>query len=126
MKKVTTFLFILFAALAGNAFSQTAPAADFFAGKWEISLTETPAGDVKFRTDLVRKDGKLTGELSDVADASKPARLINSVEETADQIIIYFTSSQGDELPLQLAKVDNDNLKGRLMDSFEATAKRMK
>jgi hypothetical protein len=126
MKKASILLFVLFLGITLNGFSQTTPPKDLFAGKWEILLTGTPNGDVKFLTNLIRKDGKLTGELADATDATKPKRPITKVEENGDKLAIYFESSQGGEISINLAKVDNDNLKGSLMDSFEATARRIK
>jgi len=126
MKKTIVILAILFLGIAFQGFSQTTAPKDFFAGKWEIHLSGTPAGDVKWVTDLVRKDGKLTGELADATDAAKPKRAINRIDETADEMVIFFTSSQGDEIPLALGRVDNDNLDGTLMDSFGAKARRLK
>ena len=118
--------FVLFLGLALNGFSQSAAPKDFFAGKWEILLTGTPNGDVKFLTQLTRKEGKLTGELVNPNDASTGTRAITKVEESADKMAIYFMSSQGEEISISLAKVDNDNLKGSLMGMFEAKDKRMK
>jgi hypothetical protein len=125
MKKAGIILALLFLGIVFQGFSQTTPK-DFFAGRWEISLSGTPAGDIKCATNLVRNDGKLTGELTDAADATKPKRTINKIDETADEIVIFFTSSQGDEIPLALSRADNDNLQGTLMDSFPAKAKRLK
>ena len=125
MKKVSVLLFALFLSITFHGLSQTAPK-DFFAGKWEIALTGTPNGDVKFLTNLIRKEGKLTGELVNATDATQPKRPITKVEENGDKLAIYFESSQGGEIAINLAKVDNDNLKGTLMDSFEANAKRVK
>lgn len=124
MKKVSLILLVLVLGLAYNGFAQTAGPTDFFAGKWEISIVGSPRGDVKFLTDLVRKDGKLTGDLTDAADATVK-RHITKIEETADKLVIYFESSQAGEISVELAKVDADNLKGALM-SFDATAKRVK
>ncbi len=124
MKKASLILFVLFLGIAFNGFSQTAAPTDFYAGKWEISIVGSPRGDVKFLTDLVRKEGKLTGELTDSADATVK-RPITKIEETAEKLVIYFESSQAGEISVELAKVDNDNLKGALM-SFDATAKRVK
>jgi hypothetical protein len=126
MKKASIILFILFLGIALNGFSQAAPPKDLFAGKWEILLTGTPNGDVKFLTNLTRKDGKLTGELVNPDDAANGTRAITKVEESGDKMAIYFMSSQGEEISINLAKVDNDNLKGSLMDSFEAKARRIK
>lgn len=125
MKKISILLFVLFLGISLNGFSQTAPK-DFYAGKWEISLTGTPNGDVKLLTNLIRKDGKLVGELVNATDATQPKRPIMKVEENGDKLIIYFTSSSGDEASIDLTKVDNDNLKGNLMGMFEAKATRLK
>jgi hypothetical protein len=125
MKKVPFFLIIFCLGMSFQSFSQTATSADFFAGKWEISATGTPYGDVKFVTDLVRKDGKLTGELANATDSSQPKRPITKVEEKGTSLVLYFESSQGGEVPIDLKKMDDDNLKGTLY-TFDATAKRIK
>lgn len=121
MQKVSTILIVLFLGITLKSFSQTTTTTDFFAGKWEISILGSPRGDVKFNTNLVRKDGKLTGEMVSTADT----RLITKVEETATKLSIYFESSQGGEISIDLAKVDDNNLKGSLM-SYDVTAKRIK
>ncbi|TAE23423.1 MAG: hypothetical protein EAZ91_22445 [Cytophagales bacterium] len=122
MKKTTLLLFVLLVGLTVTSYAQ-APA-DFFAGKWEIAVVGTPRGDVTFLTNLVRKDGKLTGELVTSVDANDK-RAITRIEEAPNKITIYFESSQGGEISIELTKVDDDNLKGSLM-SFDATAKRGK
>ncbi|MFN8355111.1 MAG: hypothetical protein U0Y10_11725 [Spirosomataceae bacterium] len=125
MKKASIILFVLFFGIALQGFSQSTAPVDFYAGKWEISVIGSPRGDIKFVTNLVRKDGKLTGELSNPSDASEAKRPITKVEESDKKLVIYFESSQGGEISIDLDKVDNDELKGSLM-SFDATAKRMK
>lgn len=128
MKKVSIILIALFFGIAIKGFSQTttpAPAADFFAGKWEISIFGTPQGDVKLVTELVRKDGKLTGELKDATDSSKPAIPITLIEEKDGGLELSFSAS-GYDLTLPLKKEDDDNLKGQLMNMFDAKAKRVK
>ncbi|MPR34793.1 hypothetical protein [Salmonirosea aquatica] len=125
MKKVSILFFVLFAGVALRGISQTTTPADFFAGKWEILVSGTPNGDVTLVTDLVRKEGKLTGELSSPTDPNVKFP-ITKVEESADKLSIYFDSSQAGEIAINLTKVDDDNLKGVLMDSFETKAKRVK
>lgn len=124
MKKVTTFLFVLFFGMAFNSMAQSAPK-DFFAGKWEILVMGTPSGDSKMITELVRKDGKLTGELKNPTDTTKPAIPITSVQEGNGEIEIAFTSS-GYDITLSFKKVDDDNLEGQMMGMFDAKAKRIK
>ncbi len=125
MKKVSLFLFVFLLGISLQGFSQTAPPTDFFAGKWEIAVAGTPIGDIKFLTNLVRKDSKLTGELVRADDATAEKRPITKIEETDDQLKIYFESQQGGEISIDLKKVDDNNLKGKLID-FEAAAKRIK
>jgi hypothetical protein len=124
MKKATIVLFALFFAMAINGNAQNAPK-DFFAGKWEITVIGTPNGDSKLIANLVRKEGKLTGELKDASDATKPAIDITNIVESADKIDIEFSTS-GYDVSLSLEKIDDDNLKGQLMGMFDAKAIRIK
>ena len=127
MKKTGILFFVLFLGIALNGFSQdtTATSTDFFVGKWAISIAGTPNGDVKLLTDLVRKDGKLTGELTDAVDATKPKIAIDKIEENGDKLVIHFDAPQAAGLALNLAKVDADTLKGEVYN-FDAVAKRVK
>lgn len=126
MKKASILFIALFFGITLNGFSQTAAApADFFVGKWEITILGTPNGDAKMTTELIRKDGKLTGELKDPSDPTKPANPITGIEEKDGRIEIAFSAS-GYDITLPLTKVDDDNLKGQLMGMFDAKAKRVK
>lgn len=125
MKKVSLLLFVFLLGVCVRGFSQTTASPDFFAGKWEITVTGTPGGDAKFVTDLVRKDGKLTGELKDPAGA-RPNTPITKIDEDKEKIVIYFNTEQAGEIGISLAKVDDDHLKGQLMDMFDAAALRVK
>ncbi|QHW01591.1 hypothetical protein GJR95_36800 [Spirosoma endbachense] len=111
--------------MAHAGFSQLATPPNYFAGNWEISVVGSPVGDVKFTTDLVRKAGKLTGALTNTTDPSQAKRPLMRVEEKGDKLMMYFDSSQGGEVPIELTKVNDDNLTGTL-STFDATAKRVK
>ncbi|MEA5460939.1 hypothetical protein VB796_17900 [Arcicella sp. LKC2W] len=128
MKKASVILIALFFGIVMNGFSQTsspAPKADFFVGKWEITIFGTPNGDSKMATTLVRKEGKLTGELKDMTDSTKAAIPITAIEEKDGEIEISFSAS-GYDVSLPLKKEDDDNLKGQMMGMFDAKAKRVK
>lgn len=125
MKKVSVILFVLFFGIAMNGFSQTTTPTDFFAGKWQITILGSPRGDIKFLTNLVRKDGKLTGELANAEDANAEKRPIIRVEESATQMKIFFESGQGGEVSIDLEKVNDSNLKGSVA-GYDATAFRIK
>ena len=124
MKKVSLFLFVFLLSVCVRSFSQTTTPPDFFAGKWEITIIGTPNGDSKLTADLVRKDGKLTGQLINAADSTAKIP-ITSIDEKGDNLAMAFTA-QGYDVTIDLTKVDDDNLKGTLMNSFEAKAKRLK
>jgi hypothetical protein len=126
MKKLIAIFSILFLGIIINSYSQTTkPTTDFFAGKWEITVFGTPNGDAKFTTELVRKDGKLTGELKDATGQLKEAILLTNVEDSAEEMTLYFTA-QGYDVNVTLKKENEDNLKGQLMGMFESKAVRIK
>jgi hypothetical protein len=125
MKKTVVFLLAFVVGIALQGFSQTdKPATDFFAGKWEILVVGTPNGDAKFATEITRKDGKLVGELK-VANGDAKETIPATVEEAEGKITIYFTT-QGYDVNIDLSKVDDNNLKGSLMNMFDAKAVRVK
>ena len=125
MKKTSIFLIIFFFGIIINGFSQTSTTSDFFAGKWEITILGSPMGDIKFSTNLVRKEGKLTGELTRTDDSDAPKRPITKIEESATEIKIFFESQQGGDVSIDLTKVDENNLKGKVA-GYDATALRIK
>ena len=120
--KIVSVVFFLLLGSGITYFSQTS---DFYAGKWEVTVLNSPKGDVTFLTELIRKEGKMTGELIEKGASAGSSRKILRVEESPEKLVVYFESSQGGETILNLAKVDQDNLKGTMHD-FEATAKRLK
>lgn len=124
MKKVSTILVLVLLTIAFNGTAQTTAPADFFAGKWEITVSGTPNGESKLVAELVRKDGKLTGHLVNAADP-KSEKIPATITEDGNRLAMGFVA-QGYDVTIDLTKVDDDNLKGTLMDQFEAKAKRLK
>ena len=47
-------------------------------------------------------------------------------EEPGKKITIYFDTAQAGEIGIELAKVDDEHLKGQLMSMFDSTAVRVK
>jgi hypothetical protein len=137
MKKVSFVLFVLFFSVLTNGFAQTGtatptpavaketPAVDFYAGKWEVVFLGTPQGDAKLIATFTRKDGKLEGELKDPTNDKSEAIPVTSVDESASKLTFGFTA-QGYDLTVELEKVDDDNLKGMMMNMFETKAVRVK
>lgn len=125
MNKSIIILLTLFFGITLNGFSQSTTPKDFFVGKWEFTVMGTPNGDAKFSTNLIRKDGKLTGELSDPTNPTKEKIAITKIEDSADKITIYFTSS-GYDVNLEMSKTDENTLKGSMMGMFDAKGIRLK
>ncbi|WP_026631807.1 hypothetical protein [Dyadobacter alkalitolerans] len=126
MKRTCMAFVFLFLGFAINGFSQTATTNDFFLGKWEVLVVGTPDGDSKLVTELTREDGKLTGELKDPTGKNPNALPISNIMEEGNKMTIFF-EAQGTEVSLDLAKVDDDHLKGSVMNGmFDATAVRIK
>lgn len=94
---------------------------DYFAGKWNVIVTGTPGGDGKMVVTLVRVDGKLTGTLLN-SGQTEPTKFAK-VEEKGNTVTLYFTSS-GYDVYLQLEKKDDNNVKGSMMNMFDATGTR--
>ncbi|MDI9877815.1 hypothetical protein [Flectobacillus longus] len=125
MKKVSIILFVFLFGIVMKGFSQSTKPTDFWAGKWEFTVMGTPEGDSKFTTDLIRKEGKLTGDLSSPTMPSGEKIAITKIEESAEKIVIYF-SAKGFDINLEFNKVDDNNLKGSMMSMFDAKGIRIK
>ncbi len=134
MKKASIVFIVLFFSVLASGFAQTAvsttpvttaPATDFFAGKWEVVFIGTPQGDAKLIASFTRKDGKLEGELKDPTNDKAEAIPVTSIDESASKLSFGF-SAQGYDLTVELEKVDDDNLKGMMMNMFETKAVRAK
>ncbi len=123
MKTCSLNLFLFFSFLITfNA--QCGQNTDFFVGKWEISILDSPMGNIKFISNISRINGKLTADLTNQMDTNAGSRKVTKIEESANTITIYFESSQGGEIPINLTKVDNQSLKGTLL-TYEAIAIRL-
>jgi len=136
MKKISLIftvlagLFISFAASAQTtppptppAPAATAPATDYFPGKWNIVVKGTPNGDAKMTFVLQRIDGKLTGAVQD--STGKEMTKITTIDEKDKTITAAFTI-QSYDVTLTLEPVDADDVKGSLMDMFDAVGVRVK
>lgn len=68
----------------------------------------------------------MSGELNDPS-GTNPAMPITKIdEEPGKKRTIYFNTVRAGEIPVELNKVDDDHLKGSLMNMLESTAVRVK
>ncbi len=127
MKKVSLILIALFLGIAVSGYSQTTTAAiptDFYLGKWAVTILGTPQGDAKMDVTFSMKEGKLVADMQDLEDPTK-TKPMTAVEVDTEKVTIFF-SAAGYDLSIPFEKVDDDNLKGKMMDMFDCTAKRLK
>lgn len=96
---------------------------DYFVGKWDLTFKGTPSGDSRMIANLVRKEGKLTGNILD-PEGKNPATPITDIKESARQIEIFFMA-QGFKVNVLLDKEDTNMLIGKMMGLFETTAVRL-
>ncbi|MBY0536768.1 MAG: hypothetical protein K2P88_13040 [Chitinophagaceae bacterium] len=127
MKKISFLLTILMVSVFSmNAFSQSSPApapADFFAGKWNVVIKNTPQGDAKLVFNFTKKDGALSGVVTD--SAGTEISKMSNLEVKENEVTVSF-SAQGFDLTITLTKKDEDHLTGMLMNMFEVEAIRIK
>jgi hypothetical protein len=122
MKKISLiFTVVLGLLISLNVRAQTN--ADYFPGKWNITVMGTPGGDSKMNFVLERKDGKLTGAVQD--STGKELTKITKIDEKDKSIIAAFTL-QAYDVTLTLDPIDDDHVKGSLMGMFDAKGVRIK
>lgn len=124
MKKLSLILTVVMALfLSSKAKAQSN--ADFFVGKWKITVVGTPNGDAKMYFKFEKKDGKLIGNISDSTGAE--VAKVSNIEESGKYINVYFTA-QGYDLNILIEPVeaDADKVKGSLMGMLDATGVRIK
>ena len=102
--------------------AQNAPS-DYFVGKWSVDVVGTPNGDITMNITIERTDGVLSGYLS--GGEMNPLKF-SKVEEVKDKsITLYFSTPDGYDVHIFLAKKDDNAVKGSIMDMFDANGKRV-
>lgn len=118
MKKIT----ILFAALV-FCFFAIAQNDDYFVGEWEVTVEDTPQGDITLNLVVERSGDDLEGKF--VEPNSGMEIPITSISEGENSITLYFFA-EGYDLFLTLSKGDGDEISGYMVDTFFASGKRIK
>jgi uncharacterized protein YvpB len=124
MKKLSLILTMVMGLLFSN-YAKAQSNADYFVGKWKITVIGTPNGDASMYFKFEKKEGKLTGNISDSTGTA--ISTITSIEESGKSITAYFTT-QGYDVNIQIEPLegDADKVKGSLMGMFDATGVRLK
>lgn len=123
MKKTMLFLtavFMLLIATGVNA--QTTTEADYFAGKWKVTVVGTPDGDAKMTVSLERADGKLSGGI--LSETNSDMNKFTKIDETEKSVTLYF-SANGYDVYLLLEKKGDNHVEGNLLGMFDAKGDRI-
>lgn len=119
---ITSVLILFFGAINSNAQSDTTE--DYFLGMWKVMTYGLPQGDVEMIVTFEKKDGKLGGTLAAIEDTAQKIPFAK-IEHKNDLITAYYTT-QGYDVYFKLKIVDNDQVKGWMMDMFEIEGNRFK
>ena len=123
MKRIYALLFLLVAFSATVSLAHTDHTPDYFEGKWEVTVFDTPQGTATIPMRFETKDGKTTGYFME--DASGVEKEMSSVSISGDALTAYF-NIQGYDVYVSLKKVDDEKASGSLMDMFTAEGKKVK
>ncbi len=125
MKKVVNvtlgLLIALSATFALSSFTAVTP--EYYEGKWEVTVFDTPQGTATIPMRFETVEGKTKGFFME--DASGTEKEMASVSITGDNLVAYFNIT-GYDVYISLVKKDDDMSAGSLMDMFTAEGKRVK
>lgn len=119
--KALGLLIALSATFAISSF--TVPTPEYYEGKWEVTVFDTPQGTATIPMRFTTVDGKTKGYFME--DASGNEKEMTSVSITGDNLVAYFNIT-GYDVYISLVKKDEDVSAGSLMDMFTAEGKRVK
>ena len=114
-------LIALSATFALSSFKAFTP--EYYEGKWEVTVFDTPQGTATIPMRFETVEGKTMGYFME--DASGTEKQMTSVSITGDNLVAYFNIT-GYDVYLSLVKKDEDMSSGSLMDMFNAEGKRVK
>jgi hypothetical protein len=104
-----------------NVLTDTADEA-YFIGKWDILAKGLPQGDAKMVVNIEKKEGKMTGNLSD------PANPDGSMEFTSVTIngttLNAVFPAEGMDVSLTMTRKDDTNITGDIMGMFNIEGSR--
>ena len=124
MKKLSLLFAIvlgLFMTLDTNA--QTTEST--FEGKWNVTIFDTPNGDAPMTFVFENKDGKLNGVVLD-ANGGEMSKVTGITMSQNDKRLYGDFTAEGYDINIMLDLVDNDHVKGNVMDMFDASGVRIK
>ncbi len=96
-----------------------------FEGKWNVTIFDTPNGDAQMTFVFENKDGKYTGVIQD-ANGVETSKVTGITMSQNDKRLYGDFTAEGYDINIMLNLVDNDHVKGNVMDMFDASGVRIK
>lgn len=124
MKKLSLLFAIvlgLFITLDTNA-QTTEPT---FEGKWNVNILNTPNGDAQMVFVFEKKDGQYSGVIQD-ASGAETSKVTGITTSQNDKRLYGNFTAEGYDINITLDLVDNDHVRGNVMDMFDANGTRVK
>lgn len=121
-KRILLFLGGLLVALIIGSTSAMAQKKDYFTGKWDVTIKDTPMGDSKLTVVMTRMNKKLKGYIIN-KDGDKSD--IEKIEEKNQIVTIYFTFNHFD-VDLTMQRKDDNHFTGKLKDRYVSEGIRLK
>lgn len=123
LKFTKTLLAGLFIMIATVSMASNSPSAEYFEGKWNVTIFGTPQGDATIPMRFETVDGVTSGYF--IGDPSGEEAEMSSVSIT-DGVLNAAFNITGYDVTVSMAKVDDDNASGSLMGMFNVEAARVK
>ncbi len=115
MKKTILIVAALILFVSQISFAQENEA-DFFLGKWNVTVIGTPNGDAKFVLKVEKNEAALTAFIIGENDKSQK---VDRVETKTNAITVYWFA-EGYDVYLTLTKKEDGKVDGELMSMFTA------
>src|SRR5690606_33368228 len=96
-----------------------------FEGRWNVTIFDTPSGDAQLTFVFEKKDGQLSGVILD-PNGGEMSKVTGITMSQNDKRLYGNFVAEDYDLNIMLDLVDNDNVKGNVMDMFETSGTRIK
>ena len=121
MKNVKVLLTVMLLLSSVTLFAATNQTEAFFVGKWEIKVITDSGEEFKSAMNITRVDGKLSGTIS-MPDGN--VITTRKIDEKQDAITVYIDGN-GQDITLNISKVDDNSFKGDIMERIDFPGKRI-
>ncbi|WP_321346137.1 alpha-L-rhamnosidase C-terminal domain-containing protein [uncultured Draconibacterium sp.] len=96
---------------------------DFFAGKWDVLVEGAQSGDVRMTLVLENENDNWKGSLK--REGQQEPTALSTVEINGNSLKTGWKAEQDMDINLELDKIDQNSMTGKVMGAFDVTAVRI-